>query len=39
MIATLIATSVVPEELDAVVEALEKVPGVDHATWEADVHR
>ena len=37
IIATLVATAVVPEELDAVVEALEKLPGVDHATWESEV--
>ncbi len=37
MVATLVATSVIPKELDAVVEALEKLPGVDHATWESEV--
>ena len=37
IIATLVATAVVPKELDAVVEALEKFPGVDHATWESEV--
>jgi putative Mg2+ transporter-C (MgtC) family protein len=37
MVAILVATSVVPKELDAVVEALEKLPGVDHATWESEV--
>lgn len=37
MVATLVPTSVVPEELDAVVEALEKLPGVEHATWESEV--
>ncbi len=37
IIATLVATAVVPEELDAVVEALEKLPSVDHATWESEV--
>jgi len=36
IIATLVATAVVPEELDAVVEALEKLPSVDHATWESE---
>ena len=35
IVATLIATAVVPEELDAVAEALEKFPGVEHATWES----
>ena len=35
IMATLIATSIVPKELDAVVEALEKLPGVEHATWES----
>ncbi len=35
IIATLVATSIVPEELDAVVETLEKFPGVEHATWES----
>jgi putative Mg2+ transporter-C (MgtC) family protein len=35
IVATLIATSIVPDELDAVVEALEKLPGVEHATWES----
>jgi putative Mg2+ transporter-C (MgtC) family protein len=37
IIATLVATAVVPEELDTVVEGLEKLPGVDHATWESEV--
>jgi putative Mg2+ transporter-C (MgtC) family protein len=37
IVATLVATSVIPKELDAVVEALEKLPGVDHATWESEV--
>lgn len=37
VVATLVATSVVPKELDAVVEALEKLPGVDHAAWESEV--
>jgi len=35
IVATLIATAVVPEELDAVVDALEKFPGVEFATWES----
>jgi len=38
IVATLVATSVVPRELDAVVAALEKLPGVAHATWESEVH-
>ena len=37
IVATLVATSVVPDELDAVIEALEKLPGIDHATWESEV--
>ena len=36
IVATLVATSIVPEELDAVVEGLEKLPGVDHASWESE---
>ena len=36
IVAKLVATAVVPEELDAVVEALEKLPGVEHATWESE---
>jgi hypothetical protein len=28
----------VPEELDAVVAELEKLPGVEHATWESEPH-
>jgi putative Mg2+ transporter-C (MgtC) family protein len=36
IVAKLVATAVVPQELDAVVEALEKLPGVDHATWESE---
>jgi putative Mg2+ transporter-C (MgtC) family protein len=35
VVATLVATSVVPEELDAVVEALGKMAGVEHANWES----
>ena len=34
VVATLVATSIVPEELDAVVNAIEKRPKVNHATWE-----
>jgi putative Mg2+ transporter-C (MgtC) family protein len=39
IVAILVATSVAPEELDAVVDALEKQPGVDHAAWESEVQR
>ena len=35
VVATLVSTSVVPSELDAVVAALEARPDVDHATWES----
>jgi putative Mg2+ transporter-C (MgtC) family protein len=35
IVATLVATSVVAEELDAVATALERAPGVEHATWES----
>jgi putative Mg2+ transporter-C (MgtC) family protein len=38
IVATLVPTAVVPEELDGVIAALEKLPGVDHATWESEVH-
>jgi putative Mg2+ transporter-C (MgtC) family protein len=34
VVATLVSTSVVPEELDAVTTHLEKQRGVTHATWE-----
>ena len=37
IVARLVATSVVPEELNAVLGALEKAPGVTHATWESEV--
>ena len=37
IVATLVATSIVPEELDAVVGAMEKRRGVSHATWESEV--
>ncbi len=37
VVATLVATAIVPEELDAVAARLEKVPGVIHATWESEV--
>ncbi len=37
IVATLVPTSVVAAELDAVVGALEKRPGVLHATWESEV--
>jgi putative Mg2+ transporter-C (MgtC) family protein len=36
IVATLVATSIVPEELNAVVGALEKAPGVMHAAWESE---
>lgn len=36
VVATLVSTSVVAEELDAVVARLEKQPGVDHVTWESN---
>ncbi len=35
IVATLVATSVVVEELDAVAVKLERAPGVEHATWES----
>jgi putative Mg2+ transporter-C (MgtC) family protein len=35
IVATLIATSIVPKELESVVEKLEKLKGVEHATWES----
>ena len=38
ILVTLYATSVVPEQLDAVVERLEKLPGVSHAFWNASGH-
>jgi putative Mg2+ transporter-C (MgtC) family protein len=34
VVATLVSTSVIPEELDAVTTQLGKEPGVTHATWE-----
>ncbi len=37
IVATLVATAIVPNELNAVVAALESRPGVVHATWEAEV--
>jgi putative Mg2+ transporter-C (MgtC) family protein len=37
IVATLVATSVVPEELNAVIVGLEKLAGVTHATWESEV--
>jgi putative Mg2+ transporter-C (MgtC) family protein len=36
VVATLVATAIVPGELDAVTVALEKLPGVIHATWESE---
>jgi putative Mg2+ transporter-C (MgtC) family protein len=35
IVATLVSTSVDPNELDAVVAAMEKLPGVANATWTA----
>jgi putative Mg2+ transporter-C (MgtC) family protein len=35
MVATLVSTSVDPDELDAVVTRMEALPGVAHATWSA----
>jgi putative Mg2+ transporter-C (MgtC) family protein len=35
VVATLVSTSVVPEELDAVVARLEQRADVEHATWES----
>jgi putative Mg2+ transporter-C (MgtC) family protein len=35
IVATLVATSVVAEELDAVAAKMERAPGVEHATWES----
>ncbi len=37
IVATLVATSIVPEELNAAVGAVETMPGVLHATWESEV--
>ncbi len=37
VVATLVATSIAPEELDAVAARLETFPGVVHATWESEV--
>lgn len=35
IIATLVSTAIDPKELDAVVAELQKLPGVDYATWES----
>ncbi len=35
IVATLVATSVVAEELDAVAAKMGRAPGVEHATWES----
>ena len=35
VVATLVATSAVADELDAVAAKLEATPGVEHATWES----
>ncbi len=37
IVARLVATAVVPKELNAVIAALEKRPGVIHANWESEV--
>ena len=37
VVATLVSTSIVPEELDAVVDALATRPNIEHATWESAV--
>ena len=36
VVATLVSTSVVADELDAVTTRMEKEPGVEHATWESN---
>ena len=36
VVATLVTTAITPDELDAVVETLENMPGVDFATWESE---
>jgi putative Mg2+ transporter-C (MgtC) family protein len=36
VVATLVSTSVVADELDAVATRMEKEPGVEHATWESN---
>jgi putative Mg2+ transporter-C (MgtC) family protein len=35
IVATLVATSAVADELDAIAAKLERAPGVEHATWES----
>jgi putative Mg2+ transporter-C (MgtC) family protein len=35
IVATLVATSVVADELDAIATRLKRAPGVEHATWES----
>ncbi|RFB78587.1 MgtC/SapB family protein [Methylovirgula sp. 4M-Z18] len=37
VVASLVSTSINPEELDAVLNHLEKVHGISHATWEMHV--
>ncbi len=37
IVAKLVATSVRPEELNAVIRSLEKLPGVTHTNWESEV--
>ena len=36
--ATLVATNVPAEELDAITDHLAKVHGIEHATWQARTH-
>jgi putative Mg2+ transporter-C (MgtC) family protein len=36
IVATLVSTAIDPHELNAVVTALERLPGVRHATWESN---
>jgi putative Mg2+ transporter-C (MgtC) family protein len=36
VVATLVSTAVVADELDAVATQMEKEPGVEHATWESN---
>ena len=36
--ATLVATNVPSEELDAITDHLAKVHGIEHATWQARTH-
>ena len=38
IVATLVSTTVAGKDLDAVTSALEKLPGVRHATWDANTN-